>query len=205
VGAMLYYPDNRIQHAGVVVGIGGVAGHAYVGMPRGYPGQHNRGFLAQNLSAVTAACLLVRRAVFEEVGGLDESFEVAFNDVDFCLRVAARGYRNVWTPWAELYHHESASRGYEDNPQKQARFNGEIERMKRRWGDSLRHDPAYNPNLSLQGGNFELAIPPRLYVKESLRDGPAVLCGNPFQARVADSAARPGSATTTPKTPGTRT
>ena len=182
VGAMLYYPDNRIQHAGVVIGTGGVAGHAYVGQARGAPGQHNRAMLAQNLSAVTAACLLVRREVFDEVGGLDEDFEVAFNDVDFCLRVAARGYRNVWTPWAELYHHESASRGYEDNPEKMARFMGEVERIQGRWGSSLAWDPAYNPNLSLLDGNFDLAIPPRLYLKDSMRDAAAVLYACPFAA-----------------------
>lgn len=180
VGAMLYYPDDRIQHAGVVPGIGGVAGHAYVGQPRGMPGQHNRAQLAQNLSAVTAACLLVRREVFDQVGGLDERFEVAFNDVDFCLRVAALGYLNVWTPWAELYHHESASRGYEDSPEKLARFMGEVGRMQARWGASLSRDPAYNPNLSLLDGNFDLAIPPRLYLKDSLRDGAAVLAACPF-------------------------
>jgi len=175
VGAMLYYPDGRIQHAGVIIGLGGVAGHAYVGMPRGYPGQHHRAHLCQNLTAVTAACLVVRRDVFDEVGGLDESFEVAFNDVDFCLRIAQRGYRNVWTPWAEMYHHESATRGYEDNPEKQARFSGEIDRLKARWGDTLQWDPAYSPNLSLESHNFTLAFPPRMPVGESLRNGRAVL------------------------------
>lgn len=191
VGAMLYYPDERIQHAGVIVGIGGVAGHACVGQPRGFPGQHNRAMLAQNMSAVTAACLLVRREVFEEVGGLDETFEVAFNDVDFCLRVAARGYRNAWTPWAELYHHESASRGYEDNPEKLARFQGEVDRIQARWGSSLSWDPAYNPNLSLLDGNFDLAIPPRLYLKDSIRDGAAVLTACPFAARAEAAGAVP--------------
>jgi GT2 family glycosyltransferase len=178
VGAMLYYPDGRIQHAGVIIGLGGVAGHAYVGMPRGFPGQHHRAHLCQNLTAVTAACLVVRRDVFDEVGGLDESFEVAFNDVDFCLRIAQRGYRNVWTPWAELYHHESATRGYEDNPEKQARFSGEIERLQGRWGDALKWDPAYSPNLSLESHNFALAFPPRMPVGESLRNGRAVLSSN---------------------------
>ena len=193
-GAMLYYPDNRIQHAGVVIGTGGVAGHAHVGQPRGTPGQHNRAMLAQNMSAVTAACLLVRREVFDEVRGLDEGFEVAFNDVDFCLRVAARGYLNAWTPWAELIHHESASRGYEDNPEKMARFMGEVSRIQARWGSSLEWDPAYNPNLSLLDGNFDLAIPPRLYLKDSMRGGMAVLAHCPFAARasaMADSEARP--------------
>ena len=162
VGAMLYYPDDTIQHAGVIVGVGGVAGHAYSHQPRGYPGQMNRARLAQNLTAVTAACLVVRKSVFDEVEGLDESLRIAFNDIDFCLRVAARGYRNVWTPFAELYHHESASRGYEDSPEKVARFYREIDRMKERWGDALECDPAYNPNLSLTSDAFALAVPPRL-------------------------------------------
>lgn len=177
VGAMLYYPDDTIQHAGVIVGLGGVAGHVYVGMPRGYPGQHHRARLTQNLTAVTAACMLVRRSVFDEVGGLDETFEVAFNDIDFCLRVASRGYRSVWTPWAELYHHESATRGYEDSPAKKARFNGEVNRMIERWGEALRWDPAYNPNLGLEGHDFPLSIPPRLPMRDSLRDGRTVLSG----------------------------
>ncbi len=175
VGAMLYYPDDHIQHAGVIIGLGGVAGHAYVSMPRGFPGQHHRAQLTQNLTAVTAACLLVRRSVFEEVGGLDESLEVAFNDIDFCLRLAQRGYRNVWTPWAELYHYESATRGYEDSPQKKERFDGEVAKMQARWGRSLLWDPAYNPNLGVNGHNFPLAIPPRLPMRESLRSGRAVL------------------------------
>ena len=173
VGAMLYYPDDRIQHAGVIIGLGGVAGHAYVGMPRGFPGQQHRAHLTQNLTAVTAACLVVRRSVFEEVGGLDETLEVAFNDVDFCLRIAQHGYYNVWTPWAELYHHESATRGYEDNPAKKARFESEVQRMVARWGSALRWDPAYNPNLGLEGHDFPLAIPPRLPLKQALRNSRA--------------------------------
>jgi GT2 family glycosyltransferase len=161
VGAMLYYPDETIQHAGVVLGILGVAGHINCRMPRGYEGHGGRGLIVQNLSAVTGACLLVRREVFEEVGGLDETLAVAFNDIDFCLKVRARGYRNVWTPFAELYHHESASRGKEDTDEKMARFNAEARLMQDRWGDGLRNDPAYNPNLSLQSHSFELAFPPR--------------------------------------------
>ena len=106
---------------------------------------------------MTAACLLVRRQVYEEVGGLDERLKVAFNDIDFCLRLVERGYRNLWTPDAELYHHESASRGLEDNPEKLARFMSEIRHMQQRWGAALAHDPAYNPNLSLEGAPFTLA------------------------------------------------
>lgn len=161
VGAMLYYPDDTIQHGGVITGIGGVAGHAYLGKPRGFGGQMYRAKLAQSLSAVTGACLVVRRRVYEEVGGLDEALKVAFNDVDFCLRIRAAGYRNVWTPWAELYHHESATRGYEDTPEKKARFQQEVEFMQARWGHTLQHDPAYNPNLALDKELFSLAFPPR--------------------------------------------
>jgi len=163
VGAMLYYPNDTIQHAGVIVGVGGVAGHCYVGMPRGWLGDKSRARLAQNLSAVTAACVVVRREVFDQVGGLDEGLQVAFNDVDFCLRVRDAGYLNVWTPFAELYHHESASRGYETTPEKVARFNGEIDFMKSRWGQNLDHDPYYNVNLSLNSTPFSLAYPPRVW------------------------------------------
>jgi len=161
VGAMLYYPNNTIQHAGVITGIGGVAGHAYVGMVRGYPGDKHRAGLVQNLSAVTAACALVRREVFERVGGLDETLVVAFNDVDFCLRVREAGYRNLWTPFAELYHHESASRGYENTPEKIQRFKREEAFMKNRWKALLCCDPYYNVNFSLVAAPFTLAYPPR--------------------------------------------
>lgn len=161
VGAMLYYPNDTIQHAGVVLGVHGVAAHLYCGMPRGYPGHGGRARVAQELSAVTGACLLVRRAVYEEVGGLDESLQVAFNDIDFCLRLRTAGYRNMWTPFAELYHHESASRGIEDTDDKKKRFAGEVALMQERWGDQLRSDPAYNVNLSLSSLNCELSVPPR--------------------------------------------
>ena len=113
------------------------------------------------MTAVTAACLMVRRDVYLQVGGLDSSLQVAFNDVDFCLRLAQRGYTNIWTPFAELYHHESASRGHENTPGKKARFTREVEFMKSRWGGQLEHDAAYNPNLTLSGEPFSLAFPPR--------------------------------------------
>lgn len=162
VGAMLYYPDDTIQHAGVVLGLGGVAGHIYSKAPRGTSGQMGRAHLVQSLSAVTAACLLVRRSVFLEIGGLDEKLRVAFNDVDFCLRLLEHGYRNIWTPFAELYHHESASRGYEDTPEKMERFHSEVHFMIERWSAWLGDDAAYNPNLSLlHGDSFALADPPR--------------------------------------------
>lgn len=161
VGAMLYYPNDTIQHAGIFIGIGGVAGHANVGLPRRSLGQMSRARLVQNLSAVTAACLLIRRDTFETVGGLDARLQVAFNDVDFCLRVREKGFRNLWTPYAELYHHESASRGYEDTPAKMARFKSEVAFMTERWGSELFNDPAYNPNLTLESTDFALAAQPR--------------------------------------------
>lgn len=161
VGAMLYYPDDTIQHAGVILGVHGVAAHVYAKAPRGCPGHGGRIRVAQGLSAVTGACLLVRRKLFEQVGGLDEQLEVAFNDIDFCLRLREAGYRNLWTPFAELYHHESASRGSDASPEKAERFQREVRRMEDRWRDLLRDDPAYNPNLSLNHLNFELAFPPR--------------------------------------------
>lgn len=161
VGAMLYYPDDTIQHGGVVLGIGGVAGHVHHRSRRGIAGHHGRARAAQEMSAVTGACLVVRRCVFEEVGGFDEGLAVAFNDIDFCLRVLEAGYRNLWTPHAELYHHESASRGHEDTVEKRARFAAEVATMRRRWGTFLDNDPAYNPNLTLDWSNFEPAFPPR--------------------------------------------
>lgn len=163
VGAMLYYPNDRIQHAGIIIGLGGVAGHAFRDFPRGAPGYFNRARLAQNYNAVTAACLVIRKAIFEKVHGLDEkALSVAFNDVDFCLKVRAAGYRNLWTPFAELYHHESASRGAEDTPEKHERFRLEVETMLERWKSEIKHDPAYNPNLTLELNDFSLAAPPRL-------------------------------------------
>lgn len=162
VGAMLYFPDDRIQHAGVILGLGGVAGHAYLCKPRNWPGQMNRARVVQNLSCVTAACLLLRKSIYDEVNGLDEGLRVAFNDSDFCIRIRDAGYRNLWTPWAQLYHHESASRGQEDSPEKLARFNSEVDFMRQRWGAAIEQDPAYNPNLSLTIESFVLSWPPRV-------------------------------------------
>ncbi len=156
VGAKLVYPDGSLQHAGVVLGVGGIAAHAMTRQPRMHAGQFGRALAAQRFSAVTAACLAVRREVFEHVGGLDEELAVAFNDVDLCLRIDEAGFRNLWLPWVWMYHHESASRGYEDNPEKMARFQGEIEAMKLRWGDTLTADPAYSPNLSLHDRAFAI-------------------------------------------------
>lgn len=148
VGALLLYPDDTIQHAGVVLGIGGVAGHSHKCYPAHHLGYYNQLVTVNNYSAVTGACLMCRREIFEEVGGLDEQLEVAFNDVDFCLKLVSRGYRNIYLPHVVLYHYESKSRGYEDTPEKEARFKRETKLMKQRWRDLLKNDPCYNPNLS---------------------------------------------------------
>ncbi|HLP81482.1 MAG TPA: hypothetical protein VK141_05795, partial [Nitrosomonas sp.] len=162
VGARLWYPDDTLQHAGVILGVGGIAAHSHKHLPRQKTDQFVRVSCTQNLSAVTAACLIVRKSIYEQVGGLNEQdLQVAFNDVDFCLRILEAGYRNVWTPHAELYHHESATRGYENTPEKMARFSTEIEYMKQRWSHLLFNDPAYNPNLTLDHEDFSLAVPPR--------------------------------------------
>jgi GT2 family glycosyltransferase len=141
----------------------GLAAHAHRNLPRGDPGYFGRAVATQVLSAVTAACLLVRKSVYLEVGGLnEEDLSVAFNDVDFCLKLREAGYRNVWTPFAELYHHESATRGIEDTSEKKARFSREVIYMRKRWGALLDDDPFYNPNLTLDRPDFSLAWPPRL-------------------------------------------
>jgi GT2 family glycosyltransferase len=155
VGAKLYYANDTIQHAGVILGIGGVAGHSHKYFRRDSHGYFGRLKLAQNLSAVTAACLLVRKAIYEEVGGLDaDNLKVAFNDVDFCLKVREAGYLNVWTPFAELYHLESVSRGSDDHPEKRERFARETLYMQRKWRPL--DDPFYSPNLSSHVEDFSL-------------------------------------------------
>ena len=161
VGAKLWYPNDTIQHAGLVL-MAGLAAHAHLGRKRGDHGYFSRANLTQSLSAVTAACLCVRRKVFEEIGGFDETLAVAFNDVDLCLRIQAAGYRNLYTPYAELYHHESASRGYEDTQEKMERFQKEADVLRSRWMPVLMSDPYYNPNLTLSGDPFTLAWPPRV-------------------------------------------
>lgn len=160
VGAMLYYPYpiNTVQHAGVILGLGGVAGHPFKEFPRGDQGQKNRLRLVQNYSAVTAACLLIRKDRFLGVGGFNEKdLPIAFNDVDLCCKLISAGYRNLWTPHAEFFHHESATRGVENTPEKKARFQSEIDYMMNTWGDLLMADPAYNPNLTLVGEDFSPA------------------------------------------------
>lgn len=151
VGAKLLYPDGTLQHAGVVIGLGGVAGHPHLFLPADHPGYFARAQLTQNMSAVTFACAMTRRQVFEQLGGLNEQdLTIAFNDVDYCLRAREAGYLIVYTPNAVLYHHESKSRGYEDNPEKQKRFAAETAYIQRRHAETLKKgDPYYNPNLSL--------------------------------------------------------
>lgn len=157
VGSMLYYPDDTVQHAGVILGINGVASHAHKFFSRQEFGYMGRMVVAQNLSAVTAACMLMRKEVWDAVGGLDESFEVAFNDIDLCMRIRKAGYLIVWTPYAELYHYESKSRGLEDTQEKQNRFRGEVERFQARWKAELEAgDPYYNVNLTLTREDFSM-------------------------------------------------
>lgn len=161
VGAKLYYPNNTIQHGGIILGVGmydmPVAGHAFHHLPRHDPGYFMRAALAQNISAVTAACMVVRREAFLKVGGFDEQhLKIAFNDVDLCLKLIEHGYRNLWTPYAGLYHYESASRGKEDTLEKAGRFLEERAYMRKRWGEMLDHDPYYNPNLNRYRGDFSL-------------------------------------------------
>lgn len=164
VGACLWYPTDALQHGGVVIGLGGIAGHMHHMMKRGHYGYFGRAVATQNLSAVTAACLVVKKSAYDAVGGLEEDLAVAFNDVDFCLKLRKAGYRNVWTPYAELYHHESATRGSDLDPEKYERFVSEIRRMEARWEGWFERDPAYNPNLSLSCEvlPFTLASPPRI-------------------------------------------
>jgi len=163
VGGKLLYADERVQHAGVVLGIGGVAGHSHKYAARELPGYFGRLVLTNRFSAVTGACLLTHRDLFLDLGGLDEiDLPIAFNDVDFCLRVRESGRAVVFTPYAELYHLESASRGLEESPRQIARFNRESEVMRERWPGWLRDDPAYNPNLTDVHEDFSLAAPPRV-------------------------------------------
>ena len=159
VGCKLIYPNNTIQHAGVILGIGGVAGHSHKGFPKDAPGYMDRIQIAQNITAVTGACLMIKKALFEEVGGFNEKdLAVAFNDVEFCIKLHDKGYQNIYTPFAQLYHYESVSRGNEDTPEKMARFEREAKYMIKNWSKYLNRDPNYNPNLTHVRENFGLNI-----------------------------------------------
>jgi glycosyltransferase involved in cell wall biosynthesis len=164
VGARLLYPDGEIQHAGIIMGVAGIAGYSHYRIHREESGYFGRAALTQSYSAVTAACMVVRKELFKELGGFNEQeLAVAFNDVDFCLRLYEKGCRNIWTPYAELYHHESAKGDMEYTPEKQERFRKEINYMRKRWGYLIDKDPAYSPNLSLSlDKSFSLAWPPRI-------------------------------------------
>ncbi len=157
VGAKLYYPDDTIQHAGTIIGIGGIAGHAFLNMPRSRTGYLHKASIQMNLSAVTAACMLMKKSVFEQIGGFEEELQVAFNDVDLCLRTVQANFLVVYNPRVELYHYESKSRGTEDNEEKVRRFQREIEFMRTRWIEILKNgDPCYNKNLTLSKWNYSL-------------------------------------------------
>ncbi|RNA64277.1 glycosyltransferase [Prosthecochloris sp. ZM_2] len=158
VGSRLWYPDGTLQHAGVVMGPGGVAAHVHHGIAQDNPGYFGRAILQQNFTALTGACLLVAKKLYLKAGGLNEEhLTVAFNDIDFCLKLHSMGLRNVWTPYAEFYHHESASRGQDDTPEKQRRFQSETIFMQQNWPRIIERDPAYNPNLSVETADFSLA------------------------------------------------
>lgn len=161
VGGKLYYGNKTIQHAGVVLGLGAhrTAGHSHYGQHRDNLGYMGRLCYAQDVSAVTGACLLVKKALFQEVGGLDESFAISLNDVDFCLKLRQKGYLNVFTPFAELYHFESLSRGLDDQGEKAQRYERESRQFREKWKDALAAgDPYYNPNFSLDRSDFALKI-----------------------------------------------
>lgn len=158
VGAKLLYSNGTVQHAGVIVGLGGVAGHGHKHIKDDAHGYCHRAVVTQNLSAVTGACLVVKKAIYEEVGGLNETdLVVALNDIDFCLKLREAGFNNIYTPYAKLFHHESISRGHDDTPEKRELFLRELGYMKNTWGDKLKLDPAYNPNLTLEFENFSLS------------------------------------------------
>lgn len=161
VGACLWYPDDTLQHGGVI--LYEFPAHSHRHFKKGDSGYCNRLRLIQTLSAVTAACMVVQSHIYKSVGGLDEkNLTVSYNDVDFCLRLQEAGYRNVWTPYAELYHHESATRGSDKNPNNKPRFESEKKYLEKRWGSLLMNDPAYNSNLTIRSEDFSLAWPPRI-------------------------------------------
>ena len=162
VSPLLLYPNDTIQHAGIILGLGGVAGHPFRRLPRGHAGYFGRAALEQDLSAVTGACMMVRREVFELVNGFNEKLAIAFNDVDLCVRIRKAGWRILWTPAVELYHYESASVGTATSPERKEGFQAEVSFMRERWAKTLEHDPFYNPNLSLSSLYSGLSFPPRL-------------------------------------------
>lgn len=167
VGARLLYPDDTVQHGGVIMGLGGPCDHAHRHLPAADPGYMGRAVLAQELSAVTAACMLVRRSLYERLGGLDESYPSAFNDVDFALRAGETNHAVLYVPQAELYHYESQTYGSHYAGEREAFFEEEVRRMHTRWADAIAADPFHNPNLGLSVGfEWQLAFPPRTRILE---------------------------------------
>ncbi len=162
VGPMMYFPNGTIQHAGIILGLWGVAGHCFINMPHGSAGYFGRAALEQDLSGVTAACMVMRRDLFDELKGFNEDLAIAFNDVDLCIRIRNAGWRIIWTPSVEIFHHQSATLGDPQAPARRARFEQETRLMRDLWGETLDRDPFYNPNLSLTSSDFALAIPPRV-------------------------------------------
>jgi GT2 family glycosyltransferase len=165
VGAKLWYKNKTLQHGGIILGLGEdkVAGHMHHLLPEGNFGYFGRAYITQELSAVSAACLVVKKQVYKEVNGFDEdNLSIAFNDVDFCLKLKMAGYRNLWAPYAELYHYESISRGSDQSQESRARYEREVNYMKKKYGDLLLNDSAYSPNLSLDFSDFSMAWPPRV-------------------------------------------
>jgi glycosyltransferase involved in cell wall biosynthesis/2-polyprenyl-3-methyl-5-hydroxy-6-metoxy-1,4-benzoquinol methylase len=159
VGAMLLYPDDTVQHAGVLLGLGGVAGHGQACLPANSPGYFGQLISVNNYSALTGACLMCRRDVFELVGGFNEELAVAFNDIDLCLKILDKGYLNIYLPHVQLYHYESKSRGKDTSPEKRLRFLSEVDYMNRHWKHLIEHDPCYNPNLTLQHASYNIKEP----------------------------------------------
>jgi len=162
VGAKLWYPGYTLQHGGIILGIKGVAGHAHKHFDKLNQGYLGRANLIQEFSAVTGACMLVKKELFTRVGGFDENLAIAYNDIDLCLKIKEQGFKVVWTPYAELIHHESKSRGDDFQAEKYERLTIEGEYLLNRWGEILKNDPAYSPNLTLEAENFGLAWPPRI-------------------------------------------
>ncbi len=176
VGAKLLYQDDTIQHAGVVVGFGGIAGHTFIGLHRAENSYFHRAMCAQDYSAVTAACMMSKKSVFRQAGGFSEELAVAFNDIDYCMKVRSLGKLVVYAPYALLYHYESKSRGLEDTPEKVARFNREVAKFAKKWPDILRDgDPYYNPNLTLRKSNFALRDLKKEGVGEPYKLDPAIV------------------------------
>ncbi len=159
VGAKLLYKDNLVQHIGVIVGMGGIAGHVDKMIKDSEIGYHGRAVVVNNYSAVTAACLMTKKELYKRVNGLDERFKVAFNDIDFCMKIRKENKLIVYTPYAKLYHYESRTRGYEDTPEKRQRFNNEIQLFEKKWKRELdKKDPYFNKNLDLYSEKCEINI-----------------------------------------------